>query len=100
MTFPMKNYDFFLSVQSFKSLSFSESLLAFTHAPGCMFITDLKDEDSAADYGKEIPEVCCISQNPLHYSITSARTVQKIRCLEDMIGIDPGKSNEKSNKLH
>lgn len=77
-------------VTAVEAISNCKSLLAFTHAPGCMFITDLKDEDSADDYGKEIPEVCCISQNPLHYSITSARTVQKIRCLEDMIGIDPG----------
>ncbi|XP_077179605.1 D-glutamate cyclase, mitochondrial isoform X3 [Paroedura picta] len=67
-----------------------KSPLAFTHSPGCMFITDLKDEDAAVNYGKEIPEVYCICQNPLHYSITSATAVQKIRRLEEIIGVDPG----------
>ncbi|XP_053126628.1 D-glutamate cyclase, mitochondrial isoform X3 [Hemicordylus capensis] len=77
-------------VTGLDAISNCKSLLAFTHSPGCMFITDLKDEDTAVCYDKEIPEVYCICQNPLHYSITSAAAVQKIRCLEDMIGVDPG----------
>uniref|UniRef100_A0ABM5FB90 D-glutamate cyclase, mitochondrial isoform X1 n=2 Tax=Pogona vitticeps TaxID=103695 RepID=A0ABM5FB90_9SAUR len=69
-----------------------KSPLAFTHSPGCMFISDLKDidDDDAPACGRDPPEVCCIGWNPLHYSIASATAVQKIRCLEDMIGIDPG----------
>ncbi|XP_044293116.1 D-glutamate cyclase, mitochondrial isoform X2 [Varanus komodoensis] len=75
-------------VTGIEAVSNCKSPLAFTHSPGCMFITDLKDEDAACD--KELPEVYCIGQNPLHYSITSAAAVQKIRCLEEMIGVDPG----------
>ncbi|KAJ7345105.1 hypothetical protein JRQ81_001055 [Phrynocephalus forsythii] len=69
------------------------SSLAFTHSPGCMFISDLKDEDDddAPTCGRNLPEVYCIGQNPLHYSIASATVVQKIRRLENMIGVDPGK---------
>lgn len=80
-----------LSSHKIAYLSFSESPLAFTHAPGCMFITDLKVEDAAAGDGKDVPEVYRICQNPLHYSITSAAAVRKIRCLEDMVGVDPGR---------
>ncbi|XP_048341151.1 D-glutamate cyclase, mitochondrial [Sphaerodactylus townsendi] len=77
-------------VTGVEAISNCKSPLAFTHAPGCMFITDLKDKNAAVDYGKEIPEVYCISQNPLHYSITSATAVNKIRRLEEIIGVDPG----------
>ncbi|XP_060612691.2 D-glutamate cyclase, mitochondrial isoform X1 [Anolis sagrei] len=65
-----------------------QSSLAFTHSPGCMFITDLKDDDAVPD--QELPEVFCISWNPLYYSTTATAAVQKIRCLEEMIGVDPG----------
>uniref|UniRef100_A0ABI7ZCS4 D-glutamate cyclase-like C-terminal domain-containing protein n=1 Tax=Felis catus TaxID=9685 RepID=A0ABI7ZCS4_FELCA len=41
-------------------------------------------------YPEGIPEVHPISQDPLHYSITSASAVQKIRELETIIAIDPG----------
>ncbi|XP_060117224.1 D-glutamate cyclase, mitochondrial-like [Heteronotia binoei] len=77
-------------VTGVEAISNCKSPLAFTHSPGCMFITDLKDVDAAVDCGKEIPEVYCICQNPLHYSIASATAVQKIRRLEEIIGVDPG----------
>ncbi|NWZ35515.1 GLUCM protein, partial [Brachypodius atriceps] len=62
--------------------------LAFTHSPGCMFITDLKNDNVRSLGG--IPEVHCISQDPLHFSIVSAEAAQKIKTLETLIGIDPG----------
>ncbi|NXY01484.1 GLUCM protein, partial [Pteruthius melanotis] len=62
--------------------------LAFTHSPGCMFITDLKN-DNVRSLG-EVPQVHCISQDPLHFSIVSAEAAQKIKTLETLIGIDPG----------
>ncbi|NXC04803.1 GLUCM protein, partial [Orthonyx spaldingii] len=62
--------------------------LAFTHSPGCMFITDLKN-DSVRSLGG-VPQVHCISQDPLHFSIVSAEAAQKINTLETLIGIDPG----------
>ncbi|NXQ29145.1 GLUCM protein, partial [Alaudala cheleensis] len=62
--------------------------LAFTHSPGCMFITDLKNDNVRSSGG--IPQVHCISQDPLHFSIVSAEAAQKIRTLETLIGVDPG----------
>uniref|UniRef100_A0A8C5WKI6 D-glutamate cyclase n=1 Tax=Leptobrachium leishanense TaxID=445787 RepID=A0A8C5WKI6_9ANUR len=68
----------------------SESPLAFTHSPGCMFITDTKNEDAVSVQDKDIPEVLQISSDPLHYSLASRRAAEKIRELENIIGIDPG----------
>ncbi|NXP59575.1 GLUCM protein, partial [Chloropsis cyanopogon] len=62
--------------------------LAFTHSPGCMFITDLKNDNVKSLGG--VPQVHCISQDPLHFSIVSAEAAQKIKTLETLIGIDPG----------
>uniref|UniRef100_UPI00398EB5D0 D-glutamate cyclase, mitochondrial isoform X2 n=1 Tax=Pristiophorus japonicus TaxID=55135 RepID=UPI00398EB5D0 len=71
----------------------SESPLAFTHAPGSMFITDLRSEpevtsDCATD--AETPRVFCISQNPSHYSVASVTAVEKINALDSLIQQDPG----------
>ncbi|XP_025902307.1 D-glutamate cyclase, mitochondrial [Nothoprocta perdicaria] len=66
------------------------SPLAFTHSPGCMFITDLKNNEVTVGSSRKVPQVHCISQDPLHYSIVSAEAAQKIRTLESLIGIDPG----------
>uniref|UniRef100_A0A8D0H5L9 D-glutamate cyclase, mitochondrial n=1 Tax=Sphenodon punctatus TaxID=8508 RepID=A0A8D0H5L9_SPHPU len=77
-------------VTAMEAVSNCKSPLAFTHAPGCMFVTDLKNEDAAVSYATEIPDVHCISQNPLHYSIASSTAIQKIRDLENIIGTDPG----------
>ncbi|XP_032545933.1 D-glutamate cyclase, mitochondrial isoform X2 [Chiroxiphia lanceolata] len=62
--------------------------LAFTHSPGCMFITDLKNNNVRSLRG--VPQVHCISQDPLHFSVVSAEAAQKIKTLETLIGIDPG----------
>lgn len=69
----------------------SRAPLAFTHSPGCMFITDLKNDSVRALGGvPQVPQVHCISRDPLHYSIVSAEAAQKINTLETLIGIDPG----------
>lgn len=54
----------------------------------------LKDTVSPASclIPEMVPEVHAISKDPLHYSIVSAAAVQKIRKLESIIGIDPGKN--------
>ncbi|NWX60728.1 GLUCM protein, partial [Promerops cafer] len=62
--------------------------LAFTHSPGHMFITDLKNDNVRSLGG--VPQVHCISRDPLHFSIVSAEAAQKIKTLETLIGIDPG----------
>ncbi|XP_078418151.1 D-glutamate cyclase, mitochondrial isoform X2 [Cetorhinus maximus] len=70
-----------------------ESPLAFTHAPGCMFITDLRSEQEvSSNYAAdtETPCVFCISQNPLHYSVASVTTVKKFEALDTLIQQDPG----------
>ncbi|XP_061854361.1 D-glutamate cyclase, mitochondrial isoform X2 [Colius striatus] len=64
--------------------------LAFTHSPGCMFITDLKNDNSTVKSSREVPQIYCISQDPLLYSFVSAEAAQKIKTLETLIGIDPG----------
>ncbi|NXU94586.1 GLUCM protein, partial [Xiphorhynchus elegans] len=62
--------------------------LAFTHSPGCMFVTDLKNDSVGSLRGG--PQVHCISQDPLHFSVVSAEAAQKIKTLETLIGVDPG----------
>ncbi|KFO76435.1 hypothetical protein N303_08023, partial [Cuculus canorus] len=64
--------------------------LSFTHSPGCMFITDVKNNNVTVRSSREVPQVYCISQDPLHYSIVSAEAARKIKTLETLIGIDPG----------
>lgn len=72
--------------------------LAFTPSPGCMFITDLKNDNVTFRSSKEVPQVHCISQDPLHYSIVSAEAAQKIKTLETLVAVDPGK-NKNSFRL-
>ncbi|XP_069806827.1 D-glutamate cyclase, mitochondrial isoform X2 [Dendropsophus ebraccatus] len=67
-----------------------KSPLAFTHSPGCMFITDVKNEDSPVPDPQDRPTVVQISSDPLHYSLVSQQTAGKIRLLEEIVGIDPG----------
>ncbi|NXU54202.1 GLUCM protein, partial [Turnix velox] len=64
--------------------------LAFTHSPGCMFITDLKNDNATLRSSRGVPQVHCISQDPLHYSVVSAEAAQKIKNIEILIGTDPG----------
>ncbi|XP_036171474.1 D-glutamate cyclase, mitochondrial isoform X3 [Myotis myotis] len=73
---------------SLEAVSSYQTPLAFTSAPGSTVMTDLKDLEAPA--GCPTPEVHPISQDPLHYSITSASAVQKIRELEAVIAVDPG----------
>lgn len=70
-----------------------ETPLAFTSAPGCTVMTNLKDTEAPAGRltPEGIPEVHRISQDPLHYSMASAPAVRKIRELESIIAVDPGK---------
>lgn len=75
-----------------EAVSGCKTPLAFTSAPGCTVMTDLKDTEALASSltPEGIPEVHQISQDPLHYSIASASAVQKIQELESIIAIDPG----------
>ncbi|XP_014302461.1 D-glutamate cyclase, mitochondrial [Myotis lucifugus] len=77
---------------SLEAVSGYQTPLAFTSAPGSTVMTDLKDLEAPAGCltPEGIPEVHPISQDPLHYSITSALAVQKIRELETVIAVDPG----------
>ncbi|XP_067894659.1 D-glutamate cyclase, mitochondrial isoform X2 [Heterodontus francisci] len=70
-----------------------KSPLAFTHAPGCMFITDLRSQQQVASgcaADTETPRIFCISQNPPHYSIVSVTAVEKFKALDSLIHQDPG----------
>ncbi|XP_020856053.1 D-glutamate cyclase, mitochondrial isoform X1 [Phascolarctos cinereus] len=75
---------------SLEAVSSCRSPLAFTSAPGYTVVFDQKDKSIQVSHPGEVPEVHCISQNPLQYSITSSSSVQKIRELENIIARDPG----------
>uniref|UniRef100_A0A4X2LZN5 D-glutamate cyclase, mitochondrial n=1 Tax=Vombatus ursinus TaxID=29139 RepID=A0A4X2LZN5_VOMUR len=75
---------------SLEAVSSCRSPLAFTSCPGCAVVIDQKDKSIQVSHPGEVPEVHCISQNPLQYSITSSSSVQKIRELENIIARDPG----------
>uniref|UniRef100_G3NB29 D-glutamate cyclase n=1 Tax=Gasterosteus aculeatus aculeatus TaxID=481459 RepID=G3NB29_GASAC len=80
--------------------------LAFSHSPGCMFLTDIPDSPPSPPHQPSESSVdgepstnpnaelfpCCfqISHNPLLFSLASQRAVAKIRQLETIIGEDPG----------
>lgn len=81
---------------------FPEPSVAFSHSPGCMFVTDVPDspitsgsetvDTVTADPSCElIPRCFLVSHNPLLYSLASQKAVAKIRQLERIIGEDPGK---------
>ncbi|KAG8514278.1 D-glutamate cyclase, mitochondrial [Galemys pyrenaicus] len=78
------------TLTSLEAVSSCKTPLAFTSAPGCTVMTDLKDTEASGLATEGFPEVHLISQDPLHYSIASAPAIRKIRELEAIIGIDPG----------
>ncbi|KAI4873315.1 hypothetical protein NFI96_029071 [Prochilodus magdalenae] len=79
-------------VTGVEAVQSTKPALAFTHSPGCMFVTD-RDEATVsqqASESKEWPLTFCISQNPLHYSVASKTAVKCVRAIEELIGEDPG----------
>ncbi|XP_035270245.1 D-glutamate cyclase, mitochondrial isoform X1 [Anguilla anguilla] len=78
-------------VTGVEAVQSAKSPLAFTHSPGCMFISDRECTPAAATSDLEQQPVAFrVSQQPLHYSLASKATVQRIRTLELIIGEDPG----------
>ncbi|XP_062379639.1 D-glutamate cyclase, mitochondrial isoform X1 [Sardina pilchardus] len=79
-------------VTGVEAVQCSKPTLAFTHSPGCMFVTDKEDMAASPLTVKpsECPETFCITQNPQHFSVASKATVQKIRQLEEIAVEDPG----------
>lgn len=77
-------------VTGVEAVSSCKSPLAFTHSPGAMFITDIKNQDTPAHHLEGAHLVHRISTSPLHYSIATPQVAEKIRTLEAVIGADPG----------
>ncbi|XP_076835343.1 D-glutamate cyclase, mitochondrial [Brachyhypopomus gauderio] len=79
-------------VTASEAVQSTKPALAFTHSPGCMFLTDRKETTTAPQTAESggCPLTFCISQNPLHYSLASETAVQKVRELEQLIQEDPG----------
>ncbi|XP_041669301.1 D-glutamate cyclase, mitochondrial-like [Cheilinus undulatus] len=92
-------------VTAIEAILSSKPPLAFSHSPGCMFLTDVPDsststtkpsvsdgvDSAASDQDPEmIPLSFLVSHNPLMYSVASKRAVAIIRKLEKIIGEDPG----------
>ncbi|KAM4723804.1 D-glutamate cyclase, mitochondrial isoform 2-T2 [Anableps anableps] len=75
-------------VTSIEAVLSSKPPLAFSHAPGCMFLTDVPD--SASTDPEPAPLCFQVTHNPLLYSLVSTATAAKIRQLERIIGDDPG----------
>ncbi|KAM9842013.1 D-glutamate cyclase, mitochondrial isoform 2-T3 [Aulostomus maculatus] len=87
-------------VTAVEAILSSKPPLAFSHSPGCMFLTDLPDSSTSSppspppDHGD--PLCFLISHNPLLYSLASQRAVEKIRQLDAIIGEDPGQRGIKA----
>uniref|UniRef100_A0A3B5MDG8 D-glutamate cyclase-like C-terminal domain-containing protein n=1 Tax=Xiphophorus couchianus TaxID=32473 RepID=A0A3B5MDG8_9TELE len=77
-------------VTSIEAILSSKPPLAFSHSPGCMFLTDVPDAPSAGTDPQLAPLCFLVSHNPLLYSLVSKATAGKIRQLERIIGDDPG----------
>lgn len=78
-------------VTSIEAILSSKPPLAFSHSPGCMFLTDIPDSPPSSGLDPELTPLCLqITHNPLLYSLVSKKTVEKIRELERIIGDDPG----------
>ncbi|XP_055087186.1 D-glutamate cyclase, mitochondrial isoform X2 [Periophthalmus magnuspinnatus] len=82
-------------VTSLEAVLSSKPALAFSHSPGCMFLTDLPDSSSSSPSSVYLdphltPLSFKLSQSPLLYSLASKRAVHKIRQLENIIREDPG----------
>ncbi|XP_038585589.1 D-glutamate cyclase, mitochondrial [Micropterus salmoides] len=92
-------------VTAIEAILSSKPSLAFSHSPGCMFLTDIPDsspsspipppsdsvDPPATDPNLELIPLCfLVSRNPLLYSLVSRRATAKIRQLETIIGEDPG----------
>ncbi|XP_070835182.1 D-glutamate cyclase, mitochondrial isoform X2 [Chaetodon trifascialis] len=89
-------------VTAIEAILNSKPTLAFSHSPGCMFLTDIPDSSSSSpiplpsdrsimDPSMELIPLCfLVSHDPLLYSLASQRAVAKIRHLERIIGEDPG----------
>ncbi|XP_037341837.2 D-glutamate cyclase, mitochondrial isoform X4 [Pungitius pungitius] len=92
-------------VTAIEAILCSKPHLAFSHSPGCMFLTDIPDSPPSPPHppskgsvgshcthhdAELIPLCFLISHNPLLFSLASQRAVAKIRQLETIIGEDPG----------
>ncbi|KAM4540716.1 D-glutamate cyclase, mitochondrial isoform 2-T2 [Fundulus diaphanus] len=81
-------------VTAIEAILSSKPSLAFSHSPGCMFLTDIPDSpppSSSMSPDPELTPLCFqVTQNPLLYSLVSRAAVGKIRQLERIIGDDPG----------
>lgn len=91
-------------VTAIEAILNSKPPLAFSHSPGCMFLTDIPDSSPPDSidppYSKLKPELTplCfqVSQHPSHYSLVSQAVVAKIRELENIIIEDPGQRGIKA----
>ncbi|XP_051941692.1 D-glutamate cyclase, mitochondrial isoform X2 [Hippocampus zosterae] len=88
-------------VTAIEAIVRSKPSLAFSHSPGCMFLTDVQDpslRSHGPDSKKSEATALCfqISENPLFYSLASQGAVAQIRHLDAIIGEDPGQRGIKA----
>ncbi|XP_058471224.1 D-glutamate cyclase, mitochondrial isoform X3 [Solea solea] len=91
-------------VTAIEAVLSSKPSLAFSHSPGCMFLTDVPDSSTSlitpppdvlngpnTELSPELTPLCfLVSHKPLLYSLVSQRAAARIRHLEIIIGEDLG----------
>lgn len=84
-------------VTAIEAILSSKPALAFSHSPGCMFLTDIPDSppsettNSNTKLAPELEPLCFeVSRSPSLYSLVSQLAVERIRQMENIIGEDPG----------
>ncbi|XP_047466106.1 D-glutamate cyclase, mitochondrial isoform X2 [Mugil cephalus] len=97
-------------VTAIEAILSSKPSLAFSHSPGCMFLTDIPDSPSSSitppsesmdppctKTNPELTPLCFqVSHKPLLYSVVSQAAVARVRKLETIIGEDPGQRGIKA----
>ncbi|XP_070578213.1 D-glutamate cyclase, mitochondrial-like [Ptychodera flava] len=78
-------------VTGLMALQAANSPLAFTHYPGCMYISDTPVKKHDLSSLPDKPKVIALKEEPFFASVTAESVVSKVKALEECIQDDPGK---------
>ncbi|XP_070578218.1 D-glutamate cyclase, mitochondrial-like isoform X2 [Ptychodera flava] len=85
-------------VTGLMALQSANSPLAFTHYPGCMYISDTPVKIHDLSSLPDKPKVIALKEEPFFASVTAESVVSKVKALEECIQDDPG--NRGISPLH
>ncbi|XP_070578219.1 D-glutamate cyclase, mitochondrial-like isoform X3 [Ptychodera flava] len=77
-------------VTGLMALQSANSPLAFTHYPGCMYISDTPVKIHDLSSLPDKPKVIALKEEPFFASVTAESVVSKVKALEECIQDDPG----------